>query len=106
MINEESNKELDKIKNIEDTIDREKLVYKSTNNTYDFRKFQTIKNFVKDIYDGKISLEEADKNQSDLINEIKDIIYKTRPKSYNKKQEKKMILLTVWLIFQSKRNGS
>ena len=40
-------KELDKIKKIENTIDREKLVYKSTKNTYDFRKFQTIKLLVK-----------------------------------------------------------
>ena len=39
----------------------EKLVYKSGENTDDFRKFQTIF-FGKDIYDGKITLEEADKS--------------------------------------------
>ena len=50
MINDESKKELDKIKKIEDTIDREKLVYKATGNTYDFRKFQTIRTFDEDIY--------------------------------------------------------
>ena len=62
MINDESKKELNKIKKIEDTIDREKIVSKSSNNTYDFRKFQTIKNFLKNIYDSEITLEEADKN--------------------------------------------
>ena len=60
MINDESKKEFDEIKKIEDIIDREKLVYKPTKNIYDFRKFQTTKTFIKDIYDGKITLEEAD----------------------------------------------
>ena len=86
-------KSLIKSRKIEDTIDREKIVYKSSNNTYDFRKFQTIKNFFKDMYDGKITLEEADKNQSDLINEINDFIDKTRPKSYIKNRKKVMLLI-------------
>ena len=88
-----------KLKKIEDTIDSEKLVYKASGNTYDFRKFQTIRTFGEDIYDGKITLEEADKDQSDLANEIKNFNEKTRRKSYKKKQEKKKILLIVCLIF-------
>ena len=36
--NDKAKKELDKITQIEKTIDREKLVYKSGENTYDFRK--------------------------------------------------------------------
>ena len=79
--NDEIKKELDKIRKIEDTIDREKLVYKASGNTYDFRNFQTIRTFAKYIYEGEISLEEADKNQSDLLNEIKDFSDKTRPKN-------------------------
>ena len=85
--NDEGKKELDKVKEIEKTIDREKLAYKSGGNTYDFRKFRTIRTFGKDIYDGEITLEEADKNQSDLLNEIKNFSDKTRPKNYKKKQE-------------------
>ena len=80
---------------LEDTIDREKIVYKSSKNTYDFRKFQTIRNFLKDIYDDEITLEEADKNQSDLINEINDFIDKTRPKKAIIKNKKKVMLLIV-----------
>ena len=53
------------------TIDRKKLIYKSNKNTYDFRNFQTIRTFDEDICDDKITLEEADKDQSDLINKIK-----------------------------------
>ena len=95
-------KSLIKSKKIEDTIDREKLVYKSNKNTYDFRKFQTIKNFAKDIYDGKVTLEEADKKQSDLINEINDFINKTRPKNYKKKQEKEITLDRLHNFFKAR----
>ena len=69
--NDEARKELDKIKEIENSTDREKLVYEKRGNTYDFRKFRTIRNFGDDIYDGEITLEEADENQSNLLDEIK-----------------------------------
>ena len=82
-------KELDKIEEIEDTIDREKLVYKTSKNMYDFRKFRTIRNSGKDIYDGEIILEEADKDQSDLWKEIENFNDKTRPKSKKKKTRKR-----------------
>ena len=61
--NDEAKKELNKINEIEDTIDREKLVYKTSGNTYEFRKFRTIRNFGDDIYNGEITLEEADEDQ-------------------------------------------
>ena len=60
--NNEVKEEFEKIVKIEKTIDREKLVYKASGNTYDFRKFQTIRTFGKDIYDGEISLEKADED--------------------------------------------
>ena len=37
---------------------------------YDFRKFNTIRTFGEDIYNGKITLEEADEDQSDLADKI------------------------------------
>ena len=57
--NDEAEKELNKIKEIENSIEREKLFYKTNKYRYDFRKFQTIRNFGKDIYDGEITLEEV-----------------------------------------------
>ena len=86
--NDEAKKELDKIKEIEDTIDREKLVYKASGNTYDFRNFQTIRTFGKDIYEGEITLEEADKDQSDLINSIRNFNSKRRPQNDKKKRKR------------------
>ena len=40
--NGESRKELNKIKEIEESIDRSKLVYKTDSNTFDFRKFNKL----------------------------------------------------------------
>ena len=42
---EESKKELNKIKEIEKNIDREKLFYKTDKHTFDFRRFNTIRTF-------------------------------------------------------------
>ena len=44
--NDEAKKELDKIKEIEKTVGREKLFYKTNKYTYSFKNYQTIKTFV------------------------------------------------------------
>ena len=53
MNNDKAEKELDKIKEIEKTVDREKLVYKASEYTYSFENFQTIRTFGRDIYEIK-----------------------------------------------------
>ena len=75
-----------KIKEIEKNVDKENLIYKTNKHTYDFRKFNTIRTFGEDIYDGKITLEEADESQSDLLGEIKKFNDKTRPQALKKKK--------------------
>ena len=91
--NDEAKKEFNKIKEIEKNVDREKLIYKASGNTNDFRKFRKIKTFGRDIYDCKINLEEADKEESDLLNEIKNYSEKTKPKSYKKNMKKKLLTI-------------
>ena len=66
--NDEAKKELDRINEIEKTVDREKLIYKTKEYTYSFKNFQTIKTFGRDIYNGKITLKEADEDQTDKKN--------------------------------------
>ena len=46
MNNDEAKKELDKIKEIEKTVDREKLFYETNEFAYSFENFQTISTFV------------------------------------------------------------
>ena len=45
--NDEAKKELDKIKEIGKTVDKEKLVYRASEYTYSFKNFQTIKTLVE-----------------------------------------------------------
>ena len=65
--NNEAIKELDKMEEIEKTIDRERLVYKANEDTYSFENFETIKTFGEDIYDGTITLNKANDYQNDLL---------------------------------------
>ena len=75
-------------------MDREKLVYDAGKYTYDFRTFNTIRTFGEDIYEGKIALEEADEDQSDLADQINKFLKETRPKNYDKNKKKKLLQKT------------
>ena len=79
---DEAREEINKILKIEKNVDREKLVYEAGRYKYDFRKFNTIRTFGEDIYEGKITLEEADEDQSDLADTINE---------FNKKEDRKVI---------------
>ena len=89
----EAKEEFEKIVKIEKSIDREKLVYNASEYMYDFRKFRTIRTFGRDIYDGQISLEEADEDQSNLAGEIEK--FKNKTKTSRKKNKKKKLLLII-----------
>ena len=90
--NDEAKKELDKIKEIEKNVDREKFIYETNEYTYSFKNFQTIKTFGRDIYEGKITIKEADEYQRDLLVEIRSFRKNTKPRSQEKKQEKEIVL--------------
>ena len=61
-LTEEAKYELKRIKEIEKMIERENLVYRTNEDTYSFKNFQTINTFDKSIYNGAITLKEADKD--------------------------------------------
>ena len=65
-MNDKAKKEIDKISEIEKTVDREKLVYRASEYTYSFQNFRIIRTFGRDIYNGEITLKEADDDQSSL----------------------------------------
>ena len=80
ILNDEAKREIDKISEIEKTVDREKLVYEASEYEYSFEKkfFLTIRTSGRDIYNGEITLKEADEDQSNLLNEIKNFSDKTK----------------------------
>ena len=87
--NDEDKKELDKIKGIEKNVDREKLVYETSEYKYRFKNFQTIKSFGRDIYEGKITIEEVDEYQVNLLIVIMNVKKNTKPRSQEKKTRKR-----------------
>ena len=91
--NDEAKKELDKIKEIEKNVAREKLIHETSENTYSLKNFQTIQTFRRDIYEGKVAIEEANENQKGLSVEIMIFKKNTKPRSQEKRQEKEILLV-------------
>ena len=78
-------KSLIKLKKQKKNVDREESIYETNEYTYSFKNFQTIKTFGRDIYEGKITIEEADKYQTGLLVEIMNFRKNTKPRSQEKK---------------------
>ena len=100
--NDEAKKELHKIKEIEKNVDREKLIYGKDEYKYSFKNFQTIKTFGRDIYEGKITIKEADEYQADLLTEIMNFRKNMKPRSQEKKREKEIILQNLYNFFDGR----
>ena len=85
-LTEEAKNELNEIREIEKTLDRENLFYRMNEYKYNFQNFRTINTFGRDIYNGTITLKQADKDQSDLLVEILNFRRQLKPKKYREKQ--------------------
>ena len=66
------------------------MIYYSSKELFDFRIFKTIRSFGDDIYSNKITINEADQEQSDLVEYILNFNNKTRPK-------KKMVYTDIYI---------
>ena len=64
---------------------REDLVYQRDKYVYNFQQFETIRSFAKTIFASKITLDNADKDQSDLLNDFVDFKKETKPRNTEKK---------------------
>ena len=103
LINDETKKELDKIKEIDENLDREKLIYETNEYIDSFKNFQTRKEFGRDIYEGKITLEKGDQYQTDLWTEIMNFRKNTKPWSQEKDKKKKLFLITCIIFLKADR---
>ena len=77
-LNPEIINERKRIEEIEKQVDRNKMFYKGTNKTYDFRNVKTIRAFGNEIRNNVISLDTANMEQANLLSYINDFI-KTKP---------------------------
>ena len=105
ILNDEAKREIDKILEIEKTVDREKLVYEASEYEYSFQNFLTIRTFGRDIYNDEITLKEADEDQSSLLNEIINFRDKTEPRGEKKSKKKKMFLKTCITILRTEKKS-
>ena len=87
MGNNEVQNEIDDIKKWEDKIKRKNLKYKT--NKYDFQRFETIKSFGDNIYFGKINIDEAKMDQSNLLENIVEFNNKSRLREKKGKDKKR-----------------
>ena len=65
-----------RIEEIEKNVDRDKMVYKSTSRTYDFRGFKTICIYGNDIRNNVTSLAAANLEQANLLAHFHDFVKK------------------------------
>ena len=84
-LNPEIFNEIKRIEEIEKNVDRNKMVYKGTNETYNFRNFKTIRAFGNEIRNNVIGLDTANLEQANLLSYINDFIRKTKPRNPEKK---------------------
>ena len=73
-LNPEIINEIKRIEEIEKQVDRTRMVYKGTNETYDFRNFKTIRAFGNEIRNNVISLNTANMEQANLLSYINVIL--------------------------------
>ena len=80
-LNPEIINEIKRIEEIEKKVDRNKMFYKGTNKTYDFRNVKTICAFGNEIRNNVISLDTANIEQTNLLSYIFDFTKKTKPQN-------------------------
>ena len=89
ILSEEGMNEIDKIKKVEKSVGREKLRYSTSKYTYNYKNFQTISTFGRNIYNGTITKKEADEDQSDFLVENLNFKKQVKPKTPEKKTTKR-----------------
>ena len=62
------------------------MIYYSSKESFNFNAFKTIRAFGEDIYNSKITINEADQEQTDLVNYVLNFNNKARPRNNSDKK--------------------
>ena len=79
ILNPDINNEIKRIEELEKKVDRNKMVYKATNITYDFRKFKTMRAFGNEIRNNVIDIDTANEKQNELLEYVTKFRRGTKP---------------------------
>ena len=101
-LNPEIINEIKRTEEIEKKVDRNKMVYKGTNKTYDFRNFKTIRDFGNKIRNNVISLDTANIEQTNLLSYIIDFTKKKNPRNPAQKNLRADVLDSVTSLVQGR----
>ena len=94
---------MNEIKEEQKNIDREKLVCsKSNEKIFNFNTFKPLFRFRSSIYDGKITLEEAKRNQYKMLQQLK-VLEKYNPKSSDKTNSRKETLINAEELYNNRK---
>ena len=86
--------ELNDIDKLESKINWKDLRYETKSSVYDFQQYDTIRSFCDKIYTRKISMDEAEMDQINLLKNCKEFSEKSKPRT-KKYRDRKNILLKV-----------
>ena len=100
-LNPEIINEIKRIEEMEKQVDRNRMVYKGTNKTYDFRNFKTIRAFGNEIRNNIIDMKTADIDQARLLSHINDFI-KTKPRDPEKRRLRSDVLNSVSVLVKGR----
>ena len=96
-LNPEIADEIERIEEEEKKADRSKIVYKGSNETYDFRKFKTIRGFGIEIRNNIINM-----SMDQLLRRINEFKSKTRPQNSESKKVKEDVLNSVMALLKGR----
>ena len=85
-LNSEIDDEIERMEEEEKKAQRSKMVYKATNENYDFRKFKIIRAFRNEIRNSIINMSMANDEQDQLLRYINK--FKNKTKSHNLESQK------------------
>ena len=94
--------EINEIKKWEEKFRRKDLVYKANKYKYDFQQYETIRSFRDSIYNGKISIDEAEIDHSSLLDDLTDFNDRSRPKVVEGKNKKRNIYRSAYALYEDR----
>ena len=94
--------EIDEIKKWEEKLKRKNLVCKANKYKYDFQQYETIRTFGDSIYNGKTSRDEAEMDQTNLLDNLKDFNDRSRPKTAESKNRKRNTYQSAYALYEGR----
>ena len=88
------------IKKWEEKIKREDLIQRANKYKYDLQQYEITRSFGESIYTGKITIDEADEDKSNLLKNIVEFNDKSRPRTKEGKDKKRETYESIYALYE------